>query len=237
MSCVRATSSVRIAVARDAAFCFVYDDNLRLLREAGAELVEFSPLADEGLPAETAGIYLPGGYPELFAEALAANGAMREAIRQAVEAGMPVYAECGGFIYLTEGVVSVAGAQHAAPLQEFVGIFPVTTRMLPRRKALGYREVEFTADTVLGRAGTVARGHEFHYSEMAELPPQVDSLAVYHQALAEKISIAPGPIFSPKQKYRNFIRLNCGNPWSDKVESAVKRLGRIIAAHSARSAS
>ncbi|HEY6009072.1 MAG TPA: cobyrinate a,c-diamide synthase [Geobacteraceae bacterium] len=181
----RATSSVRIAVARDAAFCFVYDDNLRLLREVGAELVEFSPLADEGLPAETAGIYLPGGYPELFAEALAANGAMREAIRQAVEAGMPVYAECGGFIYLTGGVVSVAGAQHAAPLQEFVGIFPVTTRMLPRRKALGYREVEFTADTVLGRAGTVARGHEFHYSETAEMPAAVERLYRVRRADAD----------------------------------------------------
>ena len=151
--------SVRLAVARDAAFCFVYDDNLRLLREAGAEIVEFSPLADRQLPGDIWGIYLPGGYPELFADHLAANESMKTAIRSAIEAGMPVYAECGGFIYLT---------------QEFVGIFPVTARMLPRRKALGYREVELTADSLLGPAGTVARGHEFHYSEIGEMPGEIE---------------------------------------------------------------
>jgi len=152
---------IRIAVARDEAFCFMYQDNLRLLREAGAELVEFSPLTDTSLAEGIGGIYLPGGYPELFAEALAANKGMTKGIRAAIEAGMPVYAECGGFIYLTDG---------------FVGIFPVSTRMLPRRKALGYREVEVTADSPIGRKGVVARGHEFHYSEMDEMPPEVERL-------------------------------------------------------------
>ena len=159
--------NVRIAVARDAAFCFVYEDNLRLLREAGAELAEFSPLRDTAIPAGVAGIYLPGGYPECFAEELSANAAMKEAIRSAIGAGMPVYAECGGFIYLTRGVVPDGG---------FVGLFPVTTRMLPKRKALGYREVEFAADTIIGPAGTTARGHEFHYSEMAVMPAGVERL-------------------------------------------------------------
>ena len=171
---------VRVAVARDAAFCFVYEDNLRLLREAGAEIVPFSPLTDTALPAGIAGIYLPGGYPELFADRLAANEPMKEAIRNAVEAGMPVYAECGGLVYLTRGVM--AGAPPAAPnpspdaanLQEFAGIFPVTARMLPRRKALGYREVELTEDTLLGPAGTTARGHEFHYSEIGEMPAEIE---------------------------------------------------------------
>ena len=152
---------VRIAVARDEAFCFMYQDNLRLLREAGAELVEFSPLTDTSLAEGIGGIYLPGGYPELFAEALAANKGMTKGIRAAIEAGMPVYAECGGFIYLTDG---------------FVGIFPVSTRMLPRRKALGYREVEVTADSPVGCKGVVARGHEFHYSEMDDMPPEVERL-------------------------------------------------------------
>jgi len=154
-------NKVQIGVARDQAFCFVYPDNLRLLREAGAEIVEFSPLHDSCLPPGIAGLYLPGGYPELFADALAANLGMTEAIRGAVEAGMPVYAECGGFIYLTEN---------------FVGVFPVTTRMLPRRKALGYREVELAADSPVGPKGTVARGHEFHYSEMDEMPGSVERL-------------------------------------------------------------
>jgi cobyrinic acid a,c-diamide synthase len=152
---------VRIAVARDEAFCFMYQDNLRLLREVGAELVEFSPLADASLPEGIGGIYLPGGYPELFADPLAANRGITQGISEAVEAGTPVYAECGGFIYLTLG---------------YAGIFPVTTRMLPRRKALGYREVELTADSPMGRKGAVARGHEFHYSEMDEMPAEVERI-------------------------------------------------------------
>ncbi len=159
-----------IAVARDEAFCFVYEDNLRLLREAGAELVPFSPLRDERLPDGIGGIYLPGGYPEIFADALAENRTMKGEIRDAVDRGMPVYAECGGFIYLTEGVRGHEG------LTPMVGIFLVATRMLPRRKALGYREVELASATILGPEGTVGRGHEFHYSEMEEKPPSVERL-------------------------------------------------------------
>lgn len=171
--------TVPLAVARDSAFCFVYEDNLRLLREAGAELEMFSPINDEAVPADVAGLYLPGGYPELFAEPLAANFAMKNSIRAAVERGMPVYAECGGFIYLTKGVVEpdeLAPRRRAGSsrVRHFVGLFPVTTRMLPQRKALGYREVETTAATCLGPAGTKARGHEFHYSEMDGMPPDIE---------------------------------------------------------------
>jgi cobyrinic acid a,c-diamide synthase len=161
-----------IAVARDEAFCFVYEDNLRLLREAGAKLVQFSPLRDEQLPDGIGGIYLPGGYPEIYADALKHNRGMTEGIRNAVEAGMPVYAECGGFIYLTEGVVDSKNEMEL--FHEMLGIFPVRTRMLSRRKALGYREVELTRDSLLGPRGTIARGHEFHYSEMGEMPAQVE---------------------------------------------------------------
>lgn len=165
---------VRIGVARDAAFCFVYEDNLRLLRQAGAELVEFSPLVDGALPEGVAGLYLPGGYPEVFADALSANTPLLDALRKAIEGGMPVYAECGGFIYLSRGVVGMRGDVES--LQGFVGIFPVATRLLPRRKALGYREAELAADGLMGPAGTVVRGHEFHYSEMDEMPPEVERL-------------------------------------------------------------
>ncbi len=165
---------VRIAVARDAAFCFVYEDNLRLLRQAGAELVEFSPLVDATLPEGVAGLYLPGGYPEVFADALSANTPLLDALHKAIEGGMPVYAECGGFIYLSRGVVGMRGDVES--LQGFVGIFPVATRLLPRRKALGYREAELAADGIIGPAGTVVRGHEFHYSEMDEMPPEVERL-------------------------------------------------------------
>jgi len=161
---------VRIAVARDAAFCFVYEDNLRLLREAGAEVVPFSPLTDTRLPDAVHGIYLPGGYPELYAGRLAANGAMKAAVHSAVEAGMPLYAECGGLIYLTRGMEAVEGGTAA----DFVGIFPVRARMLPKRKALGYRQVEFAAWYGATAGNGSARGHEFHYSEIETMPDQVE---------------------------------------------------------------
>ena len=157
----RAEPALRIAVARDAAFCFCYEDNLRLLREAGAETVFFSPLDDCGLPPDIAGIYLPGGYPELHTEHLSANAGLMKAIMTAIHDGMPVYAECGGLIYLSEGLEGAG---------DFVGAFPVRARMLPKRKALGYRQVETFAETFLGATGTIARGHEFHYSEIGQLP-------------------------------------------------------------------
>jgi len=171
---------VRIAVARDEAFSFVYEDNLRLLRDAGADLVPFSPLRDERLPGDIGGIYLPGGYPEVFADTLEDNRAIKGEIRNAVEAGMPVYAECGGFIYLTEGVVDTKNEMES--FHELLGIFPVTTRMRTRRKALGYREVKLTHDALLGPPGTIARGHEFHYSEMGEMPSTVKRLYHVHKS-------------------------------------------------------
>jgi cobyrinic acid a,c-diamide synthase len=165
----RVEPAVRIAVARDAAFCFVYHDNLRLLREAGAEIVFFSPLNDAVLPDDIKGIYLPGGYPELYAGPLEANAGMIEAIRGAVAADMPVYAECGGFIYLTEGLDASEDQTEA----DLVGIFPVRTRMLPRRRALGYRQVELVTESVIG-SGAICRGHEFHYSEIASMPDGIE---------------------------------------------------------------
>lgn len=192
---------VKIAVARDAAFCFVYQDNLRLLENGGAELCYFSPLADESLPQDIGGIYLPGGYPELFAQRLAANEPMKELIRQAVEGGMPVYAECGGFIYLTRGVAA-EGETHA-----FTGIFPVETRMLPRRKALGYREVELLEDCTLGRKGSIARGHEFHYSEMGEMPPHVERL---YRVTRKGVELAPEG-YRYKNCLASYIHLHFGS--------------------------
>jgi cobyrinic acid a,c-diamide synthase len=163
-------SPVRIAVARDPAFCFMYEDNLRLLREAEAELTFFSPLGDAALPADIHGIYLPGGYPELYAGKLDENGSMKESIRTAVAADMPVYAECGGFVYLTEGIDASEDQSSA----DFVGVFPVRCRMLPRRKALGYRQAELTKDVIIGAERGVVRGHEFHYSEIGTMPEEVE---------------------------------------------------------------
>lgn len=153
---------LRIGIARDRAFCFYYPENLRLLEAAGAELVEFSPLTDQKLPENLAGLYFGGGYPELHARQLAENSTLQQQIAQLAEAGLPIYAECGGFMYLCRAI-----DQHT-----MCGLFPAQAKMLPRRKALGYRQLELTADTPLGPVGSQIRGHEFHYSEV-EMPKSV----------------------------------------------------------------
>lgn len=161
-------SKVRIGVARDRAFCFYYEDNLELLIRAGAELVEFSPLSDAELPEDIAGIYLGGGYPELYAEKLANNTAMREAIRDWSRDGKPLYAECGGFMYLSEGIIDLDDRFHP-----MAGVYPVKARMKKGRSSLGYREATLTAPTLFGPAGTVMRGHEFHYSTIDPMPADI----------------------------------------------------------------
>jgi len=158
----RGAPPVRIGVARDEAFCFYYPENLEALESAGAELAFFSPLEDRSLPEGVGGLYLGGGYPELYAERLASNKELLGQIRQVAAGGLPIYAECGGFMLLAE---SIEGAPMA-------GVFPAAARMLKGRKALGYREVTQSAATPLGPAATVMRGHEFHYSQM-DLPPAI----------------------------------------------------------------
>jgi len=162
-------NAVRIGVARDAAFCFCYPDNLELLQRAGATPVFFSPLSDP-LPENLAGVYLPGGYPELHLARLAANTPLLDALRLAANSGMPIYAECGGLLYLTEGIDPAIAAEGSEPRHRLAGLFPGRARMLTRRKTLGYRTVTTTAATPLGPAGTTARGHEFHYSDIAMAP-------------------------------------------------------------------
>jgi cobyrinic acid a,c-diamide synthase len=158
-------TAVRIGIARDAAFCFYYQDNLDRLVAAGAELIPFSPLADTTLPADLDGLLLGGGYPELYAGELEANRSLRNELRELVEAGLPVYAECGGLLYLC---ASLDGA-------EMTGLFPAEARLEKKRRALGYREITLTKASLLGPAGTVLRGHEFHYSDL-QMPDEIERL-------------------------------------------------------------
>jgi cobyrinic acid a,c-diamide synthase len=139
----------RIAVAFDKAFSFYYEDNFDLLREAGAELVFFSPLTDTRLPEGTDLLYFGGGFPELFAAQLAANHAMTQAVRDYHRRGGFIYAECGGLIYLAE-----SGA----------GLVPGNIRMTDRLQNFGYHEFETVSDTFLFPKGKHLRSHEFHYS-------------------------------------------------------------------------
>ncbi len=152
--------TVRIGVARDQAFCFYYPDNLELLEAAGAELVKFSPLNDQVLP-DVDMLYLGGGYPELHGEALAGNVTMRAAIRKFAERGGTIYAECGGMMYLMQSIRDFGGTSH-----EMVGLFPAEAIMKKPCLTLGYRTLELSQDCILGASGTIARGHEFHYSTL-----------------------------------------------------------------------
>ncbi len=151
---------VRFGIARDEAFCFYYPENLELLEQAGAILVFFSPLHDPHLPPSLHGLYLGGGYPEVHAGTLAANTSMRREIKDFIQAGKTVYAECGGFMYLTQGIQDVEGQYFP-----MVGVYPTVVRMRSRLRALGYAEVAIGPTDDLFPALRV-RGHEFHYSEL-----------------------------------------------------------------------
>nr|WP_320189886.1 cobyrinate a,c-diamide synthase [uncultured Desulfobacter sp.] len=150
---------VRIAVARDAAFCFYYPENIELLEQAGAQIVYFSPLSEIRLPDNIDGLYLGGGYPELHAVTLAQNTGFRQAVAMACKNNMPIYAECGGFMTLCRTLEDLNGKCH-----DMVGCFGFTCRMSKKLRALGYREITLNCDTILGPKGLTARGHEFHYS-------------------------------------------------------------------------
>ena len=148
-----------IAVAMDKAFSFYYQDSLDLLEAWGAVLLPFSPLEDEDLPEGAGGVYIGGGFPELYARELAENVAMKEALREAARRGIPVYGECGGLMYLGETLSDFQGAHH-----EMVGLIPVSSTMPGSRLVLGYREVEAMSDGPLLRRSQRVRGHEFHWS-------------------------------------------------------------------------
>ncbi len=145
-----------LAVARDRAFCFYYRESLRLLERLGARLVYFSPLDGDSLPA-CAGLYLGGGYPELYVRRLAANGAMRRAIREAVLDGLPTLAECGGFLYLLE---ALEGEDGRGPM---CGVLPGSARNTGKLRRFGYVTLTARRDNLLCNAGESIRAHEFHY--------------------------------------------------------------------------
>jgi cobyrinic acid a,c-diamide synthase len=159
----------RIGVAWDNAFCFYYPDNLDLLTAAGAELIYFSPMRDAALPDDIDGLYLGGGYPELYAPQLSQNADLRRQIHRASRDGMPIYAECGGLMYLGRSLLDLERNRYP-----MTGCFPLESRMLPRLKSLGYREIQLVDESPLGPAGLTVRGHEFHYSEIIEIDTSLD---------------------------------------------------------------
>ncbi len=190
--------SVRIAVARDEAFAFYYPENLEILGELGAEVVPFSPLRDPDLPPGTAGVYVGGGYPELHAAALATNHVLLAALRRAAAAGMPIYAECGGLMYLTRGLRGSEG-QH-----RWVGLVPRWTAMDGEHPQIAYVAGTLAADSALGPAGTPLRGHVFHRSALDQpLPAEVAAFR-----LTEPAAVAEG--FARGNLVASYIHLHFG---------------------------
>ena len=148
----------RIAVADDEAFCFMYQESLEAFEQAGAELVRFSPVADAALPEGVSGLYLPGGYPELHGQQLAANASMKASILAAAKAGMPIVAECGGFMYLQETLQDMDGAD--CPM---TGLLEGSSEKKTRLVRFGYAHMTAEQDSLLLRSGETYPIHEFHY--------------------------------------------------------------------------
>ncbi|QMV40642.1 cobyrinate a,c-diamide synthase [Cohnella cholangitidis] len=150
---------VRIAIAKDAAFNFYYQENIELLEAYGAEIVYFSPLAGERLPENVHGLYLGGGFPEEFAATLAADDTVKQSIKEAIHSGIPTLAECGGYMYLTRAIEDTNGRRYP-----MLGIVPGYVRMQNKLAALGYRDVGGAEGNFLLGPSDEAKGHEFHYS-------------------------------------------------------------------------
>ena len=158
----------RIGLALDEAFHFYYEDNLKRLERLGAEIVNFSPVCDRELP-QVDGLYFGGGYPEAFAHELSTNQSMIDAVRGFAERGGPIYAECGGLMYLTRAIRTLDGSSFP-----MAGLIAADAVMHDRLQALGYVEVETLAPTILGAAGLHFRGHQFRYSTLAPEPIGVE---------------------------------------------------------------
>lgn len=180
---IEVAAPVRIGIASDEAFTFIYPENMALLHEAGAQLVPFSPLRDATLPPALGGLILPGGYPELHAAHLAANTPMHMAIRAFAADLHPVHGECGGFMYLMHTLHTAEGSF------AMCGCLPLAARMASQRAALGYREVTLAADCALGTQGTTLRGHEYHYSHLVEAAPA--ARALWHSADRKGRALGP----------------------------------------------
>ncbi len=147
-----------VAIAHDAAFSFYYPASLRVLEKMGARFVTFSPLADEALPPCDAAIF-GGGFPEVFAEKLSQNKSFLNSLRQRSAEGLPIYGECGGFMYLTEAIEDFSGKVY-----QMAGLIPARTKMEKKLQTVGYVTARFLDDCLLGKAGSELKGHEFHFS-------------------------------------------------------------------------
>ncbi|HEY9761542.1 MAG TPA: cobyrinate a,c-diamide synthase [Trichocoleus sp.] len=195
-----ASPRVRIAIARDAAFSFYYPDNLEILTQLGADLIPWSPLNDASLPEKIQGLYLGGGFPEVFAEGLAANQLMRQQIQRLIETGVPTYAECGGLMYLCQSITDFTG--HTWPM---LGILPTAVTM-GKRLTLGYRQAVALQDSPAVEREMTVWGHEFHRSSLTGLPNQ--PLYKLHSYDAKPLADPEG--WQVHQVHASYVHLHWG---------------------------
>jgi cobyrinic acid a,c-diamide synthase len=205
------SEAVPIGVARDQAFHFYYQDNLDELARQGAVLVPCSPLADDHLPSGLKALYFGGGYPEEQATALSANRPFLEDVRRFAESGRPIYAECGGLMYLSRGIETRDGKKCT-----LAGLLPAWTRMLDRLKTLGYVEVRLTRDSLLGGKGAVLRGHEFHYSELLEDPTRDGNWASAYNLTRRRSKTGEQEGYQHRQTLASYVHLH----WASRPEAA-----------------
>ncbi|MBI2915529.1 MAG: hypothetical protein HYY07_01565 [Elusimicrobia bacterium] len=162
---------MRIGIAMDKAFSFYYQANLDILTELGAELAPFSPTKDENLPEDCSALYFGGGFPELYAKELEENHSLKNQIKESVRAGLPIYAECGGLMFLSESLETLDGSTFS-----MAGVVPGKVTMTKNLKNFGYKEGNAVCDTLMSEKGENVRGHEFHYSKRS-IPTSKDASA------------------------------------------------------------
>ncbi len=193
-------TQVSIGVAMDKAFNFYYPDSLDLLKAWGAESVPFSPLNDQEVPRGVGGVYIGGGFPEIYAQELSADAPMLQSLRQTAQRGLPIYAECGGLMYLGQSIEDQEGRNYP-----MAGVVPAKSSMKNTRLTLGYRTVRALGDSPLMKAGDEVRGHEFHLSSLKE-DPQTAKAA--YQVLDEDGRIEG---FRVKNVIASYIHLHMGS--------------------------
>lgn len=195
---------IKIAISRDAAFSFYYQDNLDIFQQLGAELIPWSPLTDCSLPEGVRGLYFGGGFPEIFARQLAENMPALKAVRSAILQGMPTYAECGGLMYLCESIADFEGNHFP-----MVGVLP-TGAIMGKQLTLGYRKAVALRDSQLIKTGELVRGHEFHRSQLTGLPSDPLFETTRYNDL-QNLKVAEG--WQLYKLHASYIHLHWGGGW------------------------
>lgn len=194
---------VRLGVAYDAAFHFYYQDFFDELELRGCTLVHFSPVSDSCLPDGLDALYFGGGYPEEMAADLSRNSAMRTAVKQFAQSGRPVYAECGGLMYLCQSLEKADGTVHP-----MAGLLPAKTRMHHRIQSLAYTEVFLKEDSLWGNRGSMARGHEFHYSQIMAGSGEMDGWRSVYSAKKRRTIVPEEEGFQKGRVLASYVHLH-----------------------------